>query len=209
MKLQQLRYVSRGRPAGPQPLRGGRRRCTPRSRACRKQIKELEDELGVEIFVRRGKRLTAVTEPGRAVLEIAERILAGVGEPEARRAPSSPTRSVGTLTIATTHTQARYALPKAVARVQAPLSRRAARAPPGQPDADLRDGDRAARPTSPSPPSRSTHFPELVSLPCYQWNRCVVVPSRHPLAKREAAHARGGRRSTRSSPTTSLSRTAR
>src|ERR671922_792671 len=80
-----------------------------------KQIRALEDELGVQVFVRHGKRLVSVTEPGRAVVAIAERILAEAQN--LRRAGEEfANDALGTLTIAATHTQARYALPKAVAR---------------------------------------------------------------------------------------------
>src|SRR4029077_8679123 len=79
-----------------------------------KQIKALEDELGIQVFARHGKRLVSVTEPGKAVISIAERILAEAQN--LRRAGEEfANDQLGTLTIAATHTQARYALPKAVA----------------------------------------------------------------------------------------------
>src|SRR5882724_9365262 len=77
-----------------------------------KQIKALEDELGIQVFVRHGKRLVAVTEPGKAVIAIAERILSEAQN--LRRAGEEfANDKLGTLKIAATHTQARYALPKA------------------------------------------------------------------------------------------------
>src|SRR2546422_2226465 len=77
------------------------------------QIKALEDELGLQVFVRHGKRLVAVTEPGKAVVVIAERILSEAQN--LRRAGEEfANDKLGTLTIAATHTQARYALPNAV-----------------------------------------------------------------------------------------------
>ena len=79
-----------------------------------KQIRLLEEELGVEIFERRGKRVVAVTEPGRAVLAIAERLL-GEAANLRRAGEEYANESSGSLRIATTHTQARYALPKVVA----------------------------------------------------------------------------------------------
>src|SRR5437868_6431011 len=79
-----------------------------------KQIRALEDELGIQVFVRHGKRLVSVTEPGKAVIAIAERILSEAQN--LRRAGEEFANDrLGTLTIAATHTQARYALPKAVA----------------------------------------------------------------------------------------------
>ena len=78
-----------------------------------KQIRLLEEELGIEIFVRNGKRITAITEPGKAILEIAQRIL---HDTDNLKQVSDEFRSQdsGTLSIATTHTQARYALPPVV-----------------------------------------------------------------------------------------------
>src|SRR4030066_1551574 len=78
-----------------------------------KQIKLLEEELGIEIFVRNGKRLTAITEPGKAVLEIAQRMLHDVGNLK-QVGQEFRSQDSGSLTIATTHTQARYALPPVV-----------------------------------------------------------------------------------------------
>ena len=111
-----------------------------------KQIRALEDELGVQIFVRHGKRLVSVTEPGKAVIAIAERILAEAQN--LRRAGEEfANEQLGTLTIAATHTQARYALPKAVAAFKRRYPKVRAGHPPGQPDADLRAGASPARPT--------------------------------------------------------------
>jgi LysR family cys regulon transcriptional activator len=146
-----------------------------------KQIKGLEDELGVEIFARHGKRIAAVTEPGKAVLAIAERILAEAANLK-RAGEDFANQRLGTLTVATTHTQARYALPKAVAAfkkrypdVQLVLHQ-------GNPTQICQmvvagEADFAIATES------IAEYPQLVSLPCYQWNRCVVVPPGHPLLK--------------------------
>ncbi|HZQ71840.1 MAG TPA: LysR family transcriptional regulator, partial [Burkholderiales bacterium] len=79
-----------------------------------KQIRALEDELGVQVFARHGKRLVSVTEPGKAVIAIAERIL-GETQNLRRAGQEFANESLGTLTVGATHTQARYLLPKAVA----------------------------------------------------------------------------------------------
>jgi len=146
-----------------------------------RQIKELEDELGVEIFVRHGKRLTAVTEPGRAVLAIAERILAEAANLKRAGAEFADEKH-GTLTIATTHTQARYALPKAVAALKRRYPDVQLVIHQGNPtqicEMVLRGEADFAIATE-----QIAEYPELVSLPCYQWNRCVVVPAGHPLAR--------------------------
>jgi LysR family transcriptional regulator, cys regulon transcriptional activator len=144
-----------------------------------KQIRALEVELGIEVFVRRGKRLAAITEPGKAVLAIAERILAEAQN--LRRAGEEfANEKLGTLTIATTHTQARYALPKAVAAFKRRYPGVHLLLHQGNPtqiceqvlagEADLCIATEVI-----------ATVPELVSMPCYQWNRIVVVPPRHPL----------------------------
>ena len=146
-----------------------------------RQVKELEDELGVEIFVRHGKRLTALTEPGRVVLTIAERILAEAANLK-RAGEEFANEKLGSLTIATTHTQARYALPRAVAAFKRKYPDVQLVIHQGNPtqicEMVLRGEAEFAIATE-----QIAEYPELVSLPCYQWNRCVVVPARHPLAR--------------------------
>jgi LysR family cys regulon transcriptional activator len=146
-----------------------------------KQIRALEDELGVEVFARHGKRLVAVTEPGKAVIAIAERILAETHN--LRRAGEEYANDkLGTLTIAATHTQARYAMPQAVAAFKRRYPKVELVIHQGNPtqiceqllagEADLGVATEMIE-----------HHPGLVSLPVYQWNRCVVVPPKHPLIK--------------------------
>src|SRR5947207_9792991 len=148
-----------------------------------KQIRALEDELGVQVFARHGKRLVEVTEPGKAVVAIAERILAEAQN--LRRAGEEYANDkLGTLTIATTHTQARYSLPKAVAAFKRRYPKVQLVIHQGNPtqiceqvltgDADLCVATEAI-----------AVYPELISMPVFQWNRCVVVPPRHPLLKNE------------------------
>jgi LysR family cys regulon transcriptional activator len=146
-----------------------------------KQINAQEDELGIVIFVRHGKRLTALTEPGRAVLAIAERILVEAANMK-RAGEEYANEKLGSLTIATTHTQARYALPKAVAAFKRRYPDVQIVIHQGNPtqicEMVLRGEAEFAIATE-----QIALYPELVSLPCYQWNRCVVVPSRHPLCR--------------------------
>ncbi len=146
-----------------------------------RQILQLEDELGVRIFVRSGKRFTGLTEPGRQVLSIAQRILADtrnlkqLGE-EFRR------EAVGSLTVATTHTQARYALPPVIRRFMKRYPQVHLSLHQGSPtqiaemtlsgQADLAIATEAL-----------ALYDQLVMLPCYEWNRCVVVPPEHPLLR--------------------------
>ncbi|MFN9488361.1 MAG: CysB family HTH-type transcriptional regulator [Betaproteobacteria bacterium] len=144
-----------------------------------KQIKLLEEELGVTILVRNGKRITALTEPGRIVLDIAERILR---DTENLRSVGEEFRAGGrgTLVIATTHTQARYALPPVVSRFtqRYPQVRLTLReGSPAQIADMLREGKAEVGIATESDES----FADLVMLPCAQWKRSVITPLRHPL----------------------------
>jgi LysR family cys regulon transcriptional activator len=144
-----------------------------------KQILQLEDELGVKIFVRAGKRLVAITDPGREIIAIAQRILLETRNLKEVTAEFHR-EATGSLTIATTHTQARYALPPVVRQFverypQVRLSlhqgsprQLAEQVIEGQ--ADLAIATEAL-----------DLYDRLVMLPCYEWNRCVVVPPHHPL----------------------------
>ncbi len=144
-----------------------------------KQIRLLEEELGVTILVRNGKRITDITEPGRIVLEIAERMLRDADN----------LRSVGrefndggrgTLVIATTHTQARYALPPVVARFTQRYPQVRLTLREGSPEhiaTLLRDGDADLGIATES----DAAFADLVTLPCAQWTRSVITPLKHPL----------------------------
>ena len=104
MKLQQLRYACEIMRRGLSVSAAAEALHTSQP-GISKQIKSLEDELGVEIFVRHGKRIAAVTEPGKAVLAIAERILAEAANLK-RAGEEFANEKLGTLTVATTHTQA-------------------------------------------------------------------------------------------------------
>jgi len=146
-----------------------------------KQIRALEDELGVEVFVRHGKRLVAVTEPGKAVVAIAERILSEAAN--LRRAGEEfANDQLGTLTIAATHTQARYALPKAVAAFKRKYPKVELLIHQGNPT-QICEQVLAGEADMGVATEMISAYPELVSLPVYQWNRCVVVPPKHPLIK--------------------------
>jgi LysR family transcriptional regulator, cys regulon transcriptional activator len=146
-----------------------------------KQIRALEDELGVQVFVRHGKRLVAITEPGKAVVAIAERMLAEAQN--LRRAGEEfANDQLGTLTIGATHTQARYALPKAVAAFKRQYPKVELVIHQGNPTQICEqvltgEADMAVA------TEMISQYPDLVSLPVYQWNRCVVVPPKHPLLK--------------------------
>jgi LysR family transcriptional regulator, cys regulon transcriptional activator len=180
MKIQQLRYLSEVARRDLSVSAAAEALFTSQP-GISKQIKALEEELGIEIFARHGKRLTALTEPGRAVLAIAERIL-GEAANLKRAGEEFANEKLGSLTIATTHTQARYALPKAVAAFKRRYPDVQLVIHQGNPtqicEMVIRGEADFAVATE-----QIAEFAELVSLPCYQWNRCVVVPARHPLAR--------------------------
>ena len=146
-----------------------------------KQIKALEEELGIEIFVRNGKRLTSITEPGRAVLAIAERMLADAANLK-RAGEDFAGEKIGTLTLATTHTQARYALPKAVAAFKRRFPKVQLFIHQGNPTQICEQVAQGEADLCVASEHIDEH-PGLVALPCYQWNRCIVVPAKHPLLK--------------------------
>lgn len=151
-----------------------------------RQIRELEDELGVEIFVRVGKRLTGLTPPGEAVLPIVERLL--LEADNLRRAGADfAEQHRGTLTIAATHTQARYALPLAVRDFRArhpEVVLHLQQGSPAQVAQLLRSGEADLGIAT----EALADCDDLVALPCYRWTHAVIVPAGHELAE---AHARG------------------
>jgi len=146
-----------------------------------KQVRQLEDELGVRVFVRAGKRLASITPAGEAVVAAARRALREI-ENLKRVGAEYRSEDEGTLAIATTHTQARYVLPRVVRDFSARYPKVKLELHQGNPmqvAAQTASGDADVGIATEALAS----FPELVTLPCYQWNRCVLVPRGHPLAK--------------------------
>jgi LysR family transcriptional regulator, cys regulon transcriptional activator len=144
-----------------------------------KQIKLLEDELGLQIFARKGKQLADITTPGKAVVDAAGRILAEV-ENIKRLSADLNDRQHGSIAIATTHTQARYALPPVIQRFMQKYPGVSLHMHQGTPMqiaelAAKRDVDFAIATEA------MELFDTLIMLPCYRWNRSVVVPRDHPL----------------------------
>ena len=181
MKIQQLRYLTEIARRGLNVSEAAEALHTSQP-GVSKQIRALEDELGVEVFVRHGKRLSAITEPGKAVIAIAERILAEANN--LRRAGEEfANEKLGTLTIAATHTQARYALPKAVAAFKRRYPKVELLIHQGNPT-QICEQLLAGEADMGVATEMISLYPELVSLPVYQWNRCVVVPPKHPLLKK-------------------------
>jgi LysR family cys regulon transcriptional activator len=180
MKLQQLRYLREVAKRGLNLSEAAESLHTSQP-GISKQIRQLEDELGVDILVRHGKRVVAVTEPGRVILGIAERILQDA-ENLKQVAREFGTEGSGSFTIATTHTQARYALPNVIARFSQryPKVRLSLRqGSPNQIAEFVRSGEADI-----AIATEATEFYDgLVLLPCSQWNRCVITPLKHPLLK--------------------------
>lgn len=144
-----------------------------------KQIRLLEEELGIQIFIRSGKRVVSVSQPGKAVLELAERILRDVQNIK-NIGNEFTGQDSGSLTIATTHTQARYALPQVVSAFVKRYPKVQLSIKQGNPSAISQmvmsgDADFAIATES------LDEGDELRKLPCSEWTHAVLVPEQHPL----------------------------
>ncbi|MDR7305154.1 CysB family HTH-type transcriptional regulator [Rhodoferax saidenbachensis] len=148
-----------------------------------KAIIELEEELGIDIFARHGKRLKRITEPGQHVLKSIELILREVGNLK-RIGEQYSSQDSGTLSIATTHTQARYVLPEKVAKLRTAFPKVNVSLHQGAPDQVARmlidDVAEIGIATE-----SLANYSELVTLPCYEWQHVLVLPTDHPLAQKE------------------------
>jgi len=180
MNIQQLRYVSEVARRDLNVSEAAHALHTSQP-GVSKQIRGLEEELGTQVFVRQGRRFTALTDAGREIVAAIDRILAeianlkAVGDEFAHHAR-------GSLAVAVTHTQARYALPAVVTAFKKRFGEVKLKLLQGNPhqlarmvvtgEADLAIATEAL-----------DEYPELVTLPCYRWHHCVVVPARHPLLK--------------------------
>jgi len=148
-----------------------------------KAIIELEEELGVEIFARHGKRLKRITEPGQYVLSSIEIIMREVGNLK-RIGEQFSAQDSGTLSIATTHTQARYVLPVPVAKLREAYPKVNVSLHQGAPDQVARMLIDEVAEIGIATESLA-NYTELVTLPCYEWQHVIVFPANHPLAKKE------------------------
>ena len=149
-----------------------------------KAIIELEEELGVEIFARHGKRLKRVTEPGQHVLQSIELIMREVGNLK-RIGEQYSAQDSGTLSIATTHTQARYVLPQPVASLREAFPKVNVSLHQGSPDQVARMLIDEVAEIGIATESLA-HYDELVTLPCYEWQHMLVMPADHPLARQKS-----------------------
>ena len=144
-----------------------------------RQIRELEDELGIDIFVRAGKRLTRLTPPGEAVLPIVERLLLEADNLK-RVGDDFNAQNSGRLSIAATHSQARYALPMVVRdfrQIYPQVTLLLHQGSPKQVAEMLLSGEADIGVAT----EALAHYEPLVALPCYRWTHSVVVPPGHAL----------------------------
>lgn len=144
-----------------------------------RQIRELEEELGVEIFERNGKRLTGLTSPGKDILRIIDRLLLEAENLQQAGQEYSGVKR-GTLTIATTHTQARYVLPKAVQSFRAAFPDVRIALQQSSPE-HIAEWVLSGKADIGIATEGLSQFDDLVSFPCYQWHHAVVVREGHPL----------------------------
>jgi LysR family transcriptional regulator, cys regulon transcriptional activator len=145
-----------------------------------KQVRMLEDELGIQVFERSGKHLTQITPAGQDIIRIASEIL---GKVESIKAVASQHThpDQGTLNISTTHTQARYALPDVIKGFIARYPKVSLHMHQGTP---VQISESVAKGISDfAIATEALHlYQDLIMLPCYHWNRCILVPKGHPLA---------------------------
>ncbi len=180
MKLQQLRYISEVARHDLNVSQTARSIYTSQP-GISKQIRLLEDELGIEIFARSGKHLTHVTEPGREIVDAANEVLRRVASIESI-AREYVDESSGSLAIATTHTQCRYVLPPVISQFIEQFPQVALHMHQGTP---MQISELAANGTADFAIATEALelFNDLVMMPCYRWNRTVLVPKSHALAQ--------------------------
>ena len=178
MKLQQLRYIVEIQRQGLNVSEAAETLYTSQP-GISKQVKLLEDELGITIFERSGKRFTGVTEPGRTVLDIAERILREA-ENLKRAAGEFAGGDSGRLVLAATHTQARYALPVVVRDFVAQHPKVKLEMHQGNP---IQIAEWVAAGDADIGIATESHdqYPQLITLPVRQWTHCVIAPEGHPV----------------------------
>ena len=182
MKLRQLRYVHEVASRGLNVTAAAVALHTSQP-GVSKQIKLLEDELGVDIFMRNGKHLAEVTPAGKRILDYTQRLLAEVDNIKTV-AEEFRDSDRGDLSIATTHTQARYALPPIIQRFRKKYPKVSLHLHQGSPPQIAK---MAAEGTVDfAIATEAMHlYEQLVMLPCYRWNRSVLVKPNHPLAEKK------------------------
>jgi len=178
MKLQQLRYIWEVARRGMNVSAAAQSLFTSQP-GISKQIQQLEDELGVQIFVRSGKHFTGLTPAGEQILAVISDVLFAVGNIRSI-ADEFSDQSAGSLSIATTHTQSRYVLPPVISRFVSRFPLVTLHMHQGTP---LQIAEMAARGDADFAIATEAmdKFGDLVMMPCYRWNRVLLLPSGHPL----------------------------
>jgi LysR family cys regulon transcriptional activator len=146
-----------------------------------KQIRMLEDELGLEVFARSGKHLTHVTPAGEKILEIADEIFRQIDKIK-NVSQEFTDEKKGSLSIATTHTQARYALPKVIEAFIERYPKVSLHMQQGTPK-QIAEMAAKGEVDFAIATEALDHFNDLILMPCYRWNRSILVPEGHPLAE--------------------------
>ena len=180
MNLQQLRYVREAVRQGLNLTEAANVLFTSQP-GISKQIRELEDELGIEIFVRRGKRLVALTDPGQMVVQVIDRLLAEADNLR-QVGKEFADQDSGALTIATTGTQARYSLPPVVQRFRKQYPGVHLSLLQGTPT-QIAEMVCEGRADIAIATEALDHDPDLLARPGYTWHHCAIVPNGHALSK--------------------------
>jgi LysR family transcriptional regulator, cys regulon transcriptional activator len=178
MKLQQLRYLCEVAKQGLSVSDAAVALHTSQP-GVSKQIRLLEEELGVEMLVRSGKRVVDLTEPGRAIVAVAERVLREAANLK-RVAEDFNQEDAGSFTIATTHTQARYSLPNVIKQFSERYPKVKLTLHQGNPS-QIAGEVMSGRADLGIATESLSDVAELMSLPCYEWHHCLVTPLDHPL----------------------------
>jgi len=179
MKLRQLHYIHEVAQRGLNVTAAAEALFTSQP-GVSKQIRLLEEELGVDIFRRNGKHLSEVTPAGQRILDYTKRLLLQADNIN-NIAEEFRDTNRGALSLATTHTQARYALPPVVRRFREKYPQVALHLHQGSPPQIAKQAADGHADFAIATEAME-HFDRLVMLPCYHWNRSVLVPAKHPLA---------------------------
>ena len=181
MKLRQLHYIHEVARRGLNVTAAAEALFTSQP-GVSKQIRLLEDELGVDIFLRNGKHLAEITPAGKRILDYTTLLLEQAGNIR-KVAEEFRDSDHGTLSIATTHTQARYALPPVIQKFRKKYPQVSLHLHQGSPP-QIAEMAAEGHADFAIATEAMHHFQQLVMLPCYHWNRCVLVKPGHPLAEK-------------------------
>lgn len=182
MKIQQLKYVREIARRG-LSISAAAEALHSSQPGISSQVQQLEEELGLKIFERHGKRLTALTAVGESVIAMADRVLQDVDNIR-QLAADCRSDQTGTLSIGTTHTQARYALPSAIKKFSEQYPSVHLNMVQGTPP-EVAEMAATGKVDIAIATEGLSRFEKLAILPCYQWNRCIVVPPGHALLSRD------------------------